>query len=444
MLRSAGGAAFHTAWRLGGRRCASSSSVHAEEHILVRRRGLIFFVGGWFIGGSGLVLRWNQAATEPPPEESKLERRRRKAEARLAAQEDASASCSGLVRRWVGFGELPWYWWLPHWALAEAEVRQSLLLLRGASNSSSTTSVGFADGPRCAALPLGGAKVEQKPASAAAVGTSNGGTSGQHDIVLTTPAGECETLRLPTKEAQAEWARALEGVSSRRRRRVIDVAFPQTWEGNTEETRLVPLDRSSAEFKRVEKLALTQQFRPLPGQSSYVKGKLVVTEVSRVQSPHVWERYAMRRAIIAAENEGDPGETHLWHGTRVPHLILKDGFDPRVCALDGMFGGGVYFANQSTKSLRYAGAAKAGDSGTLLLCRVSLGRQFVKWLPQNNMRRPPDPFPLFGWEHLQMWANGDKFHSVFAPAGITLLMDEFIVYHTNQGVPEYLIKFELE
>ena len=64
----------------------------------------------------------------------------------------------------------------------------------------------------------------------------------------------------------------------------------------------------------------------------------------------------MRRAILAAENEGEPTERLLWHGTPVPHVITTEGFDPRVCNLQGMFGAGVYFADKSTKSVRYAGA----------------------------------------------------------------------------------------
>ena len=33
---------------------------------------------------------------------------------------------------------------------------------------------------------------------------------------------------------------------------------------------------------------------------------------------------------------------------------------------------------------------------------VGLGLTLTLTLPQPNMRRPPDPFPLFGVEHLQM------------------------------------------
>jgi hypothetical protein len=110
------------------------------------------------------------------------------------------------------------------------------------------------------------------------------------------------------------------------------------------------------------------------------------------------------------------------------------------------FGGGVYFADKSTKSVRYAGCAKPGDTGTLLLCRVSLGRPMLKWLPQPNMRRPPDPFPLFGLEHARMYAQGRKFHSVFANSDWALsplIMNEYIVYHTNQAYAEYVVNFEL-
>ena len=266
---------------------------------------------------------------------------------------------------------------------------------------------------------------------------------GPYELELTTPSGEHETLRLPSADVQSQWAHALGGRATRRRR-VVQVDYPSSWEAPTDETRLVPLERTSPEYQRVEQLALSQQHRPGNGGAAYVKGKLKVTSVARVQAPHVWEQYAMRRSIIAAENHGDAGERQLWHGTPVPRVIVREGFDPRVCALDGMFGGGVYFADRSTKSVRYAGASRPGDKGTLLLCRVSLGHPMYKRVPQSNMRRPPDPFPLFGLEHFTMWCHGEKFHSVFGAAGMLLLMNEYIVYHTNQGYPEYLIEFELK
>ena len=141
----------------------------------------------------------------------------------------------------------------------------------------------------------------------------------------------------------------------------------------------------------------------------------------------------------------------------------------------------------------------------MFLCRVSLGRQLRKVLPSAGLRRVPDPFPLFP-SQLSPWLFGcasrpcqalvralsttlalvlllrgqmltvhrnrstighwqcdwvspqalsaavvaacrEKAHSIFAPAKTPpsmLLMNEFIVFHSNQGYPEYLIDFTLK
>ena len=67
-----------------------------------------------------------------------------------------------------------------------------------------------------------------------------------------------------------------------------------------------------------------------------------------------------------------------------------------------------------------------------------------------------DPYPLFP-THYAAWKNDRVFHSLFAPAASDgplhaldlgflasmLLMREYIVYHTNQAYPEYLVHFKL-
>ena len=151
----------------------------------------------------------------------------------------------------------------------------------------------------------------------------------------------------------------------------------------------------------------------------------------------------MRRAIVASENDGGPDERLLWHGTAKTQLVVSKGLDPRVCSLKGMWGGGVYFADKSTKSARYCGtASKVGDSGQLLLCRVALGRQLAKTVPERDLRRPPQPFWLFPSEAVD-WLRGNQYHAIFAPASMLLLMNEYIVFHTNQGYPEYIVDFKL-
>ena len=59
------------------------------------------------------------------------------------------------------------------------------------------------------------------------------------------------------------------------------VEVPQIEKKNVEVPQIVALDAASAEYRRVEKLALEQQHKG----NAYVKGKLKVTGVSRVQAP---------------------------------------------------------------------------------------------------------------------------------------------------------------
>ena len=108
----------------------------------------------------------------------------------------------------------------------------------------------------------------------------------------------------------------------------------------------------------------------------------------------------------------------------------------------GMFGGGVYFADRTTKSARYSGTQRPGQSGQLLLCRVTLGNPLLLYTPRQNLRRPPDPSPLWP-SQLHLWLKGGKYHSIFAPASPLLVMNEYIVYHTNQAYPEYLVDYTL-
>lgn len=222
----------------------------------------------------------------------------------------------------------------------------------------------------------------------------------------------------------------------------MDVSYPRHWEEPHNKFRLVKLDQSSEEYKRVAKLAVDQQYEASEKKNTFVKGKLKVTGVSRVQSPSIWEAYRMRRAIVAAENNGDANERFLWHGTKVTDTVVRKGLDPRVCSLNGLFGGGVYFADLSTKSVRYTGSSQKGNCGQLLLCRVALGRQMKVYFSSLYTRRPPDPWPLYPSQTLDWW-NDNHYHSLFAPAGFNLLMNEYIVYHSNQGIPEYVIDFAL-
>ena len=122
----------------------------------------------------------------------------------------------------------------------------------------------------------------------------------------------------------------------------------------------------------------------------------------------------------------------LWHGTRVSNLlsILRSGFvippaNAPHCT-GRMFGNGVYFSDQSTKSLNYSfgywGGARERNC-FMLLNDVAMGKHFVPKL----------------WSHTY---PKKRYDSTFAKARWSgVINNEMIVYDTRQINPKYLIEF---
>jgi len=130
------------------------------------------------------------------------------------------------------------------------------------------------------------------------------------------------------------------------------------------------------------------------------------------------------------------GVMELWHGTRAHNLlsILRSGLIvPRengsIHVTGRMFGNGVYFSDQSTKSLNYAAGYWDGKSPDercfMFLADVAMGRP---WHPD---RTGASVKPAAGYD------------SVFARGGRDrVLNNEMIVYRTSQVNLKYLVEFE--
>lgn len=122
----------------------------------------------------------------------------------------------------------------------------------------------------------------------------------------------------------------------------------------------------------------------------------------------------------------------LWHGTKASNLlsILKKGFfipPTNVPYVTGrMFGNGVYFSDQSTKSLNYAYGYWDGnrqDNCFMFLCNVAMGKEYTPSGPSTQLPAP-------------------GYDSTFAKAGKSGVgNNEMIVYRTSQIDPRYLIEF---
>lgn len=122
----------------------------------------------------------------------------------------------------------------------------------------------------------------------------------------------------------------------------------------------------------------------------------------------------------------------LWHGSRPGNLlsILKSGliippFNKAFCA-GRNYGNGVYFSDQSTKSLNYATgwwAGKREDQCFMFLADVAMGKHYV---PNSTN----DDLPKAGYD------------SSFARAGQSGVQNnEMIVYRTSQARISHMVEF---
>jgi poly [ADP-ribose] polymerase len=127
--------------------------------------------------------------------------------------------------------------------------------------------------------------------------------------------------------------------------------------------------------------------------------------------------------------------TPLFHGSRASNImgICKKGLllrPPGAYVTGSMFGNGLYFADQSTKSSQYAtarfgGSAGYGDTYFMFVADVALGKIKKYEDAQTYLQKAPH-----GYDSVQ----GEK--------GRSLIHNEFIVYDVRQDELRYLIEFE--
>ena len=76
-------------------------------------------------------------------------------------------------------------------------------------------------------------------------------------------------------------------------------------------------------------------------------------QIERVVNAKMWERYVYRRKEVSESNHNHANERMLFHGSPFIHYIIHHGFDERHAYIGGMFGAGIYFAENSSKSNQY-------------------------------------------------------------------------------------------
>ncbi|CAE7562345.1 TNKS2 [Symbiodinium sp. CCMP2592] len=142
------------------------------------------------------------------------------------------------------------------------------------------------------------------------------------------------------------------------------------------------------------------------------------------------------------------GEALLLHGTRRENkeVIAKKGFNERLSGSKGLYGQGIYFADQSCKCYQYSGAA-GGSDGIFIVARVLLGDPFIAKGTMLGEREAPERDPS---------RSPSRYNSVIADAGTphvphangltsasAQVHREYIVYDGGQAFPEMVIHFRV-
>ncbi|CAF3884191.1 unnamed protein product, partial [Adineta steineri] len=200
----------------------------------------------------------------------------------------------------------------------------------------------------------------------------------------------------------------------------------------------IELDSNDREYRLVED-ELQSTIREHKDSCGGIFTRYIVLKIEKIRNRRLWDRYCHRRNEIADDNNGHENERLLFHGSPFLNSIMNKGFDERHASIAGMFGAGIYFAENSSKSNQYIYGIGGGNgclvhkdkscyicSRQMLLCRVCLGRSFLQFSASKLAHAPPGHHSVIG-----------------RPSQGGLVYPEYVIYRGEQAYPEYSITYKL-
>uniref|UniRef100_A0A3B4Y1S1 Poly [ADP-ribose] polymerase n=1 Tax=Seriola lalandi dorsalis TaxID=1841481 RepID=A0A3B4Y1S1_SERLL len=205
-------------------------------------------------------------------------------------------------------------------------------------------------------------------------------------------------------------------------------------------TILIDLAVDDKEFQSVEEeMQSTIREHRDGGHAGGVFNRYNLVKIQKVCNKKLWERYTHRRKEVSEENHNHSNERMLFHGSPFVNAIIHKGFDERHAYIGGMFGAGIYFAENSSKSNQYVHGIGGGTGCPLhkdrscyvchrhlLFCRVTLGKSFLQFSAMKMAHSPPGHHSVTG-----------------RPSVNGLALAEYVIYRGEQAYPEYLITYEI-
>uniref|UniRef100_A0A8C1MQW2 Poly [ADP-ribose] polymerase n=1 Tax=Cyprinus carpio TaxID=7962 RepID=A0A8C1MQW2_CYPCA len=175
------------------------------------------------------------------------------------------------------------------------------------------------------------------------------------------------------------------------------------------------------------------------GNAGGVFNRYNILKIQKVVNKKLRERYTHRQKEIGDENHNHHNERMLFHGSPFINAIIHKGFDERHAYIGGMFGAGIYFAENSSKSNQYVYGIGGGTGcpthkdrscyvchRQMLFCRVTLGKSFLQFSAMKMAHAPPGHHSVIG-----------------RPSVNGLAYAEYVIYRGEQAFPEYLITYQI-
>uniref|UniRef100_A0A8C1DF13 Tankyrase, TRF1-interacting ankyrin-related ADP-ribose polymerase b n=2 Tax=Cyprinus carpio TaxID=7962 RepID=A0A8C1DF13_CYPCA len=218
-------------------------------------------------------------------------------------------------------------------------------------------------------------------------------------------------------------------------------ANPYLWNHCTNQgTVLIDLAVDDKEFQSVEEeMQSTIREHRDGGNAGGVFNRYNILKIQKVVNKKLRERYTHRQKEIGDENHNHHNERMLFHGSPFINAIIHKGFDERHAYIGGMFGAGIYFAENSSKSNQYVYGIGGGTGcpthkdrscyvchRQMLFCRVTLGKSFLQFSAMKMAHAPPGHHSVIG-----------------RPSVNGLAYAEYVIYRGEQAFPEYLITYQI-
>uniref|UniRef100_A0A669B5D7 Poly [ADP-ribose] polymerase n=1 Tax=Oreochromis niloticus TaxID=8128 RepID=A0A669B5D7_ORENI len=205
-------------------------------------------------------------------------------------------------------------------------------------------------------------------------------------------------------------------------------------------TILIDLAPEDKEYQSVEEeMQSTIREHRDGGNAGGVFSRYNIIKIQKVVNKKLRERYTHRQKEIADENHNHHNERMLFHGSPFINAIIHKGFDERHAYIGGMFGAGIYFAENSSKSNQYVYGIGGGTGcpthkdrscylchRQMLFCRVTLGKSFLQFSAMKMAHAPPGHHSVIG-----------------RPSVNGLAYAEYVIYRGEQAYPEYLITYQI-